>query len=47
MQDKDLALEIKRLQRFNLMGDALGNQLRAVVSRRYTRLAVQGSLLHS
>ena len=47
LQDKDLALEIKRLQRFNLMGDALRNQLRAIVSRRYTRLAAQGSSLHS
>ncbi|MCJ7768679.1 DUF5752 family protein [Candidatus Bathyarchaeota archaeon] len=47
LQDKDLALEIKRMQRFNLMGDALRNQLRAVVSRLYTRLAAQGSSLHS
>ena len=47
LQDKDLALEIERLQRFNLTGDALRNQLRAVVSRRYTRLAAQGSSPHS
>jgi len=47
LQDKDLALEIKRLQRFNLTGDALRNQLRTVVSRRHTRLAAQGSSPHS
>jgi hypothetical protein len=47
LQDKDLAWEIKRLQRFNLKGDALRNQLKAVVSRRYKRLTAQGSAPHS
>jgi hypothetical protein len=47
LQDNDLAWEIKRLQKFNLTGDALRNQLKAVVSRRYKRLAGQGSAPHS
>jgi hypothetical protein len=47
LQDNDLAWEIKRLQRFNLTGDALRNQLSLVVSRRYKRLAGQGSTAHS
>ena len=47
LQDKDLAWEIKRLQKFSLKGDALRNQLKAVVSRRYKRLAGQVSAPHS
>lgn len=47
LQDNDLAWEIKRLQRFNLTGDALRNQLSLVVSRRYKRLAGSGSSPHS
>jgi hypothetical protein len=47
LQDNDLAWEIKRLQRFNLTGNALRNQLTLVVSRRYKRLAGQGSSTHS
>jgi hypothetical protein len=47
LQDNDLAWEIKRLQKFNLSGDALRNQLGMVVSRRYKRLAGQGSTTYS
>jgi len=47
LQDNDLAWEIKRLQRFNLTGNALRNQLSLVLSRRYKRLAGQGSSTHS
>jgi hypothetical protein len=38
LQDEGLALEIRRLQRFNLTGDALRNQLVATVSRRMKQL---------
>jgi len=41
LQDKDLSLEIKRLQKFNLTGDALRNQVNMVVSRRFKRLTSQ------
>jgi hypothetical protein len=47
LQDNDLAWEIKRLQKFNLTGDALRNQLSMVVSRRYKRLTSQGSSTRS
>lgn len=43
LQDKDLAFEIKRLQKFNLTGDALRNQLSMAVSRRFKRLTAQRS----
>lgn len=42
LQDNDLAWEIKRLQRFNLTGNALRNQLGLVVARRYKRLTDSG-----
>ncbi len=41
LQDEELAREARRLQRFNLTGDALRNQLYLVVSRRVKRLASQ------
>jgi len=41
VQDDELPSEVKRLQRFNLMGDALRNQLTTVVSRRLKRLTGQ------
>jgi hypothetical protein len=47
LQDKDLAWDIKRLQRFNLTGNALRNQLSMVVSRRYKRLAAPRNTIHS
>jgi len=47
LQDKDLAWDIKRLQRFNLTGNALRNQLSMVVSRRYKRLAAARDAVHS
>jgi len=47
LQDKDLARDIKRLQRFNLTGNALRNQLSMVVSRRYKRLAAPRDTIHS
>jgi len=47
LQDKDLAWDIKRLQRFNLTGNALRNQLSMVVSRRYKRLAAARDTVHS
>ncbi len=43
LQDKDLAFEIRRLQKFNLTGDALRNQLSMAVSRRFKRLTAQRS----
>jgi len=47
LQDKDLALEIRRLQKFSLTGDALRNQLIMAVSRRFKRLTVQRGPTHS
>jgi len=41
LQDKDLAFEIGRLQKFNLNGDALRNQLSMAISRRLKRLTGQ------
>lgn len=38
LQDETLASEIRRLQRFNLTGDALRNQLSAAVSKRLKQL---------
>jgi hypothetical protein len=43
LEDSELAAEIRRLQKFNLMGDALRNQLSLTVSRRVKRLAGQSS----
>jgi hypothetical protein len=41
LQDAELAADIKRLQRFNLTGDALRSQLGMTVSRRFKRLTGQ------
>jgi hypothetical protein len=41
LQDTELATEVKRLQRFNLTGDALRSQLGMTVSRRFKRLTGQ------
>lgn len=41
LQNRDLASEIKRLQKFNLSGDALRSQLSMIVSRRFKRLSAQ------
>ena len=41
VQDDELSSEVKRLRRFNLMGDALRNQLSTVVSKRLKRLTGQ------
>jgi len=46
LQDKDLSLEIRRLQKFNLAGDALRNQVNMVVSRRFKRLTSQSASSH-
>ena len=43
LEDADLAGEIKRLQKLNLTGDALRNQLYLTVSRRFKRLTGQFS----
>lgn len=39
LQDGELAADIKRLQKLNLVGEALRNQLFLTVSRRLRRLA--------
>lgn len=43
LEDAELAGEVKRLQKSNLMGDALRNQLYTTVSRRFKRLTSQFS----
>lgn len=40
LQDSELALEIRRLQKLGLSGDALRNQLFSAVSRRIRYLSV-------
>ncbi len=44
LEDEELALEVRKLQKFNLIGDALRAQLYAIVSRRLKHLASQLSL---
>jgi hypothetical protein len=39
LEDKRLAEDISKLQKTNLSGDQLRNQLQAIVSRRYQQLA--------
>jgi alpha-amylase len=39
LQDVELAVDMRRLQRLNLVGEALRNQLVLTVSRRLRRLA--------
>jgi hypothetical protein len=41
LQDNELAMETRRLQKFNLSGDALRAQLYAIVSRRQRSLTAQ------
>jgi hypothetical protein len=41
LQDEELAIEVRKLQKFNWTGDALRNQLYMVVSRRLKRLMNQ------
>ncbi len=41
LQDPELALEFRRLQKTNLTGDALRNQLNAAAARRLKRLTDQ------
>jgi hypothetical protein len=43
LQDQVLAEEIRKLQKFNLTGDALRNQLYVAVSRRFKYLTGQPS----
>jgi alpha-amylase len=43
LQDEELAVEVRKLQKFNLTGDALRNQLYVTVSRRLKRLTSQPS----
>ncbi len=43
IQDRELATEIRRLQRFNLTGDALRSQLSLAVSKRFKNLNSQSS----
>jgi len=43
LQDTELASEIKRLQKLNLTGSGLRDQLSFIVSRRFKRLASQPS----
>jgi hypothetical protein len=42
--DPELAGDVRRIQRLNLTGDSLRNQLYATVSRRLKRLTVQSSI---
>jgi len=44
LQDVELAGEVRKLQKFNLAGDSLRNQLYATVSRRLKRLTTQFGL---
>jgi hypothetical protein len=46
LQDEELAVEVRKLQKFNLTGDALRNQLYVIVSRRLKRLTSQPSPTH-
>jgi hypothetical protein len=40
LQDGELAMDIRRLQKLNLMGESLRNQLFSTVSRRLRRLSI-------
>lgn len=42
--DAELAGDVRRIQKLNLTGDSLRNQLYATVSRRLRRLTTQSSL---
>lgn len=41
LQDEELALELKKLQKFNLTGDAMRKELYAAVSNRLKQLTSQ------
>jgi len=41
LQDEELAVEVRKLQKFNLAGDTLRNQLHATVSKRLKYLTGQ------
>ncbi|MGB9714096.1 MAG: DUF5752 family protein [Candidatus Bathyarchaeales archaeon] len=41
LQDEELALELKKLQKFNLTGDAIRKELYTVVSNRLKQLTSQ------
>jgi len=43
LQDEELAAEVRKLQKFSLIGDALRNQLYVTVSRRLKRLMSEPS----
>ncbi len=46
LQDEELAVEVRKLQKFNLTGDALRNQIYVILSRRLKRLTSQPSSTH-
>ena len=46
LKDEELAIEVKKLQRFSLAGDVLRNQLYLTVSRRFKHLTSQLSPTH-
>lgn len=43
LEDEDLALEVRKLHKFNLIGDALRNQLYSTVSKHLKNLISQSS----
>ena len=43
LEDKELALEVKKLQKYNLTGEPLRNQLYIIVSKQFKRLTSQFS----
>ncbi|MEM2971071.1 MAG: DUF5752 family protein [Candidatus Bathyarchaeia archaeon] len=47
LEDKELAEEVRKLQRFNLSGDTLRNRLYEVVSKRVKHLTSQLGLTES
>jgi len=46
LQDEELAEEIRKIQKFNLTGDALRNQLYTTVSRRLKLLTSELGTIH-
>ena len=46
LEDHELASEIKRLQKFNLSGENLRNQVQITVSRRFKRLTSQSNTIY-
>jgi alpha-amylase len=45
LEDQELAAEIKKLQKFNLTGENLRNQIYVVISRRLKRYTNSSSLM--